>query len=71
VNVQITRTAEKVYLRVQDNGIGFSLESPPKRNSHGLLGVRERGYLLGGDSRIVSAPGEGTSVELWLPLPTA
>ena len=61
VNVQITRTAEKVYLRVQDNGIGFSLESPRKRNSHGLLGVRERAYLLGGDSRIVSAPGEGTS----------
>jgi PAS domain S-box-containing protein len=69
VNVGIERTHDEVHLRVQDNGIGFSLESPRKRNSHGLLGVRERAYLLGGKSSIVSAPGEGTVVELWLPLP--
>ncbi len=71
VEVRIARTAENIHLRVQDNGSGFSLESPRKRNSHGLLGVRERAYLLGGESRIVSAPGEGTIVELWLPLPAA
>jgi PAS domain S-box-containing protein len=68
VNVLITRTQDQVHLRVQDNGAGFSLESPRKRNSHGLLGVRERAYLLGGESRIVSAPGHGSTVELWLPL---
>jgi len=71
VEVLIARVPGEVRLRVKDNGIGFSLESPRKRNSHGLLGVRERGYLLGGGSRITSAPGEGTLVELWLPLPEA
>ena len=68
VDVLIERTAEQIHLRVQDNGDGFSLESPRKRNSHGLLGVRERAYLLGGQSQISSTPGEGTVVELWLPL---
>lgn len=71
VEVLIERTAEQVHLRVEDDGVGFSMESPRKRNSHGLLGVRERAYLLGGESRIVSAPGAGSSVELWLPLPHA
>lgn len=71
VDVLLERTHDGVHLRVQDNGIGFSLDSPRKRNSHGLLGVRERGYLLGGESRIVSAPGEGSVVELWLPLPVS
>ncbi|MEC5384883.1 PAS domain-containing sensor histidine kinase [Uliginosibacterium sp. H3] len=68
VDVLIERGADKVHLRVQDNGSGFSLESPRKRNSHGLLGVRERAYLLGGQSQISSTPGLGTIVELWLPL---
>ncbi|WP_461168427.1 PAS domain-containing sensor histidine kinase [Uliginosibacterium sediminicola] len=69
VSVLIESGGEQIHLRVQDDGSGFSLQSPRKRNSHGLLGVRERGYLLGGESRITSAPGEGTTVELWLPSP--
>lgn len=68
VNVLIERNAERIHLRVDDNGTGFSLESPRKRNSHGLLGIRERGYLLGGESKITSSAGSGTVVELWLPL---
>ncbi|HSD37212.1 MAG TPA: PAS domain-containing sensor histidine kinase [Rhodocyclaceae bacterium] len=71
VDVLIERSAEQIHLRVQDDGSGFSLESPRKRNSHGLLGVRERAYLLGGESQISSTPGEGTTVELWLPLDEA
>jgi signal transduction histidine kinase len=38
------------------------------RNSRGLLGMRERAYLLGGALALQSAPGEGTTVQVRIPL---
>ncbi len=59
-------------LRVRDNGQGFT---PPERlgdlaaDSHfGLLGMQERAELVAGRVAIHSAPGQGTKVELHLPL---
>jgi signal transduction histidine kinase len=59
-------------LRVQDNGRGFV---PPERlgeltlDSHyGLVGMHERAELVAGRVTIRSAPGQGTTVELRLPL---
>jgi signal transduction histidine kinase len=38
--------------------------------SLGLLGMRERAALLGGQVNVSSAPGKGTSVTAWIPLPS-
>jgi len=56
---------------IRDDGVGFSTSDPRKPQSFGLLGVRERAYLLGGEIHIVSAPGKGTEIEAWLPLDAA
>lgn len=53
-------------LVVRDDGAGFDPASP--RRGTGLLGIRERADALHGRVRLRSAPGEGTSVELILPL---
>lgn len=68
VEVILDRSAGQVTLTVRDNGRGFSPESPRKPNSYGLMGVRERAYLLGGEVRIASEPGRGTTVEVHVPL---
>ena len=49
-------------------GRGFSPQDPRKPNSFGLVGLRERVYLLGGEAAIISAPGGGTNIEVRLPL---
>jgi two-component system sensor histidine kinase UhpB len=47
------------------------LQNPRKPNSYGLLGLRERASLLGGNASITSVPGEGTHVEVRLPVTAA
>ncbi|MFG6488787.1 sensor histidine kinase [Roseateles sp. BYS78W] len=67
VQVQLAVLPGGVRLSVQDDGLGFdaSAETP----GLGLLGARERAAALGGRLDVRSAPGQGTRVELWLPLP--
>jgi len=66
--VAIEEGDDDVTISVRDDGVGFSLGDPRKPNSFGLVGLRERAYLLGGEATIRSAPGQGTNVEVRLPL---
>ena len=66
VEVTLGREDSHMVLTVQDNGVGFDPQAPRKTSSFGLLGVRERAALLGGEVKIESAPGKGTRVELRL-----
>jgi PAS domain S-box-containing protein len=69
VEVTLHREGQTVTLTVHDNGKGFATDDPRKPNSFGLLGLRERAYLLGGEARIDSTPGKGTNIELQLTIP--
>ena len=71
VKVAIECNGSELMLSIRDNGAGFSLQNPRKPNSYGLLGLRERASLLGGKASITSAPGEGTHIEVRLPLTPA
>jgi len=57
---------------VRDRGRGFNLAAVESnyntRGSLGLLNMRERARLIGGEYRIRSAEGEGTTVEVRVPL---
>jgi PAS domain S-box-containing protein len=66
--VAIEQSGSDVTISVRDDGMGFSPQDPRKPNSLGLLGLRERAYLLGGEAAITSAPGQGTHIEVRLPL---
>ena len=59
----------EIALRVRDNGGGFALADPRKPASFGLVGLRERVYLLDGEINVDTAPGKGTVIEVTIPLP--
>ena len=73
--VGLTSLPEKVCLEVRDEGRGFDLfdasnavGEPGERV--GIASMRERDSLLGGELKVVSEPGAGTSVVAEVPLPT-
>jgi PAS domain S-box-containing protein len=57
-----------LILRVEDDGKGMRPADQGKPRSFGLLGIRERAYILGGNVHITSKPGRGTSIEVAVPL---
>ncbi|HET9895062.1 MAG TPA: ATP-binding protein [Streptosporangiaceae bacterium] len=54
---------------VEDDGSGFDPRAVCTRISAGIASMRERAALVGGKLAISSSPGQGTQVELVVPLP--
>lgn len=59
--------ANSLILEVRDNGKGLTPEDRRKAASFGLIGMRERAYALGGELRIESQPGNGTTIRVTIP----
>jgi signal transduction histidine kinase len=68
VTVSLKRDSDRWTLRVHDDGVGIDLAKQHNPTSHGLTSIRERARALGGEVSIVGGPGEGTTVEAWLPV---
>jgi PAS domain S-box-containing protein len=70
VEIEVASADDGVSLRVRDDGKGFVADpaAPPEPGHFGLSTLVERAELAGGWSRVTSSPGEGTTVECWLPL---
>jgi tetratricopeptide (TPR) repeat protein len=68
---QVTlRVADGVArLTVADDGAGFDPAEVRRATGLGLASIEERAQLLGGECRIVSAPGAGSGIEVTVPLP--
>jgi signal transduction histidine kinase len=60
---------EKVYLTVADQGQGFDANGRfAEPRGWGLAGMRERVESVGGEFHLTSAPGEGTRIEVIIPV---
>jgi signal transduction histidine kinase len=57
-----------LQLSVYDNGVGFDPALKPARPSLGLASMRQRVFLVGGELRLDSKVGHGTTVLAWAPL---
>lgn len=67
ITVELIAEPDRVRLYVADDGQGF--EACRRRDGHfGLIGMRERMKLLGGELRVCSRPGDGTGVLARIPL---
>jgi PAS domain S-box-containing protein len=67
VEVVLQKQLDRLVLLIRDNGRGFDQADPSLSKSLGLLGMRERVAILGGQVNISSAPGKGTTVTAWIP----
>ena len=65
--IRLEREGNMARLSLTDNGVGFDMEEK-KQASYGLLTMEERIHDLGGSIHVQSSPGEGTSIEMRLPL---
>ncbi len=69
--VDVSQTDDSLRVEIRDDGIGFEgAESGPSSTGQhfGLLGMRERARMMGGEFSIVGHSGGGTTVTARLPL---
>ncbi|MDB6111788.1 MAG: Multi-sensor signal transduction histidine kinase, partial [Pedosphaera sp.] len=69
VVVILKRAGKHLLLEVKDNGRGITEQEKSGSKSLGLLGLRERAVILGGEVQIEGRAGKGTTVRVSMPLP--
>jgi signal transduction histidine kinase len=62
IQIELQYTADKVILRVSDDGQGFSPEQSNSAGHFGMLDMRERAEAIGSHLQVDSAPGLGTHI---------
>ena len=71
MEVVVAGDRRSVSVTVRDDGRGFdavTAAAEPEPGHLGLATMVERAEVTGGHCRVTSAPGAGTTVEIWLPL---
>ena len=68
VNTLLTIEDDVLVMSITDNGIGFNEKEINKKQSLGILGMKERTIMLGGSYQINSKENEGVMVLVKLPL---
>ena len=63
----VRRSEDSVRMELTDDGRGFD---SAQKDGFGLNGLRERVRLLGGVLVVRSAPGQGTQLQVSIPLPS-
>jgi signal transduction histidine kinase/HAMP domain-containing protein len=69
--VRICAERDTLVLEISDDGQGFDLETVKHRGGMGLTSMGERVKEMGGILTIQSAPSQGTTVRVRVPIPTA
>ena len=72
INVELSMVRHQLKMIIRDNGVGFQVQSEETKmtlSGNGLDNIRSRANEMGGDIRIQSQPGNGTSIELTMNIP--
>jgi signal transduction histidine kinase len=65
---KLVTTPQKAQLIVEDDGRGFDSSATSAEGHYGLVGISERVKLMGGKLQINSSPGDGTRLEVIIPM---
>ena len=68
VTMNLRRDGSLVILSVQDDGRGFDGSTVKAYTGHGLQNMQERARAMGAQFRVDSAPGQGSTIEVQLPV---
>ena len=63
----LARGEDELVVLVKDDGRGFRLPRGSELSGLGLLGIRERALLLGGNLSLSSEPGRGSTLRVTVP----
>ena len=66
VDIHVLAAGSRISVMIRDDGRGFRT---PRPTGLGLIGMQERAESLGGNLTVNSGPGQGTTIEVGLPLP--
>jgi signal transduction histidine kinase len=69
VEVVLNADPEFVYLEVRDAGRGFDVGALQGKPGLGLVSMKERARIAGGELTVSSEPGKGTTIAVRIPLP--
>jgi PAS domain S-box-containing protein len=69
VKVELFADGPAIHLRITDDGVGFDPVAPGQGEGLGLVSMKERLRLVGGECSISSQPKRGTRVDARVPLP--
>lgn len=66
VNIEVSQKLDQWQMRICDNGTGFDFKTVQEGN--GLVNLRRRAAHMGGELKITTQPGDGTTVLFTAPL---
>jgi signal transduction histidine kinase len=67
-SVELLGTSDEIELTVNDQGVGFDQQHAFNHHGLGLISMRERLKLVGGEFSIKSEPSHGTTISARVPL---
>ncbi|MEI7502624.1 MAG: PAS domain S-box protein, partial [Paludibacter sp.] len=67
VKISLDFLKEQLIMKIVDNGVGFDELHKGRSDSYGMIGMKERVFLLDGELSIVGTLGKGTSVKVSIP----
>lgn len=67
ISVKISDASNRALLTIEDDGKGFVIEDIPN-SSIGIRSIKERSTLIGGTAQWLSVPGQGTKLEIRVPI---
>lgn len=68
ITVSLIRQDDMLDLSIEDDGIGFTPSAEEANSHYGLLEIRERIYAMNGTFTLLSSPGQGTRLQMQVPL---
>ena len=68
VEIELSTDGKNYVMVISDNGIGFDAKTKPKVGSFGIIGIKERAFILGGHVYFDTAPGKGVKLTVILPV---
>ena len=68
VTIQLQASNQTLTLTISDNGQGFDIATVPQKGHYGLRGLQERARLLSSQLTIDTTPGQGTTIQIQVPL---
>jgi PAS domain S-box-containing protein len=69
ITVRLNFSDRDLSLEISDNGVGFDVEATKLGAGLGLISMRERMHLIGGEFNVISSPGSGTRIMARVPIP--